>query len=144
MNSTFLTCRTFGDTYTTIEAVANSGYDFVNWTIDGTVVSTANPYTFTVTEDIELVANFEEGETVITTVETANIKIYPNPTNDKFIVDLEGVVSIKLYDMLGREVLTQTANGTTKINISHLPKGIYSIQILSEDKVVGNSKIVKQ
>ena len=72
------------------------------------------------------------------------LKVYPNPTNDKFVIDFDGVASIKLYDMSGKEVLKQTANGQTEINISHLSQGVYYIQVVSEGKVVGNSKIVKQ
>lgn len=40
----------------TLEATANDGYVFVNWS-NG---ETANPYTFTVTENVELTANFAE------------------------------------------------------------------------------------
>lgn len=40
------------------DAFPNAGYQFVNWTENGTVVSTANPYVFNVTGDRELVANF--------------------------------------------------------------------------------------
>lgn len=75
---------------------------------------------------------------------TTQVEIYPNPTNDKFTVEFDGIATIKLYDMLGKEVLTQTTNGKTEININHLPKGIYNIQLFSEGKVVGNGKIVKQ
>jgi hypothetical protein len=127
-----------------VSATAHQNCKFINWTKNGAEVSKDNPYSFTVTENIELVANFEEGETSITAIETANIKIYPNPTNDKFIIDLEGITTIKLYDMLGKEVLTQTVNGKTEIDINHLPKGVYSVRILSEDRVIGSSKMVKQ
>jgi hypothetical protein len=44
----------------TVEAAANTGYRFMNWTVGGSVVSTANPYSFTVTQDVALVANFGE------------------------------------------------------------------------------------
>ena len=44
----------------TLTATANEGYEFVNWTVDGTEVSTENPYTFNVTADVEVVANFKE------------------------------------------------------------------------------------
>ncbi|MCL2168384.1 MAG: leucine-rich repeat domain-containing protein, partial [Lentimicrobiaceae bacterium] len=44
----------------TVTATAHSGYKFVNWTKDGAEISRDNPYSFVVTEDIELVANFEE------------------------------------------------------------------------------------
>jgi len=42
----------------TLTANANEGYTFVNWTIDGEVVSIDNPYTFTVSSAAELTANF--------------------------------------------------------------------------------------
>ena len=53
-----------GGTYTygqncTLTATANEGYDFVNWTENGNVVSNDAAYTFTVTGNRALVANFE-------------------------------------------------------------------------------------
>ena len=43
----------------TLTATANTGYNFINWTKNGTVVSTEQSYSFTVTEDASYVANFE-------------------------------------------------------------------------------------
>ena len=43
----------------TLTATANAGYAFVNWTEGGTVVSTEATYTFTMTGERTLVANFE-------------------------------------------------------------------------------------
>ncbi len=43
----------------TLTATPNDGYLFKNWTKNGVVVSIENPYSFTVTEDVELVANFD-------------------------------------------------------------------------------------
>ena len=42
----------------TVTATANSGYTFVNWTEGGSVVSTSASYTFTLTGNVTLVANF--------------------------------------------------------------------------------------
>ena len=42
----------------TVTANANSGYSFVNWTEGGNTVSTTANYTFTITADRTLVANF--------------------------------------------------------------------------------------
>ena len=58
---------TGGDEYeegatATLTATANEGYEFVNWTVGEEVVSTENPYTFAVTADVEVVANFKEAE----------------------------------------------------------------------------------
>ena len=44
----------------TLSATANTGYNFVNWTENGTVVSTSASYTFTATAAGDYVANFEE------------------------------------------------------------------------------------
>ena len=44
----------------TLTAIANDRFTFVNWTEDGEEVSTDTEYTFTVTGDRVLVANFEE------------------------------------------------------------------------------------
>ena len=53
-------------TQATLTATAAEGYEFVNWTVDGTEVSTENPYTFNVTADVALVANFQEAVAVTT------------------------------------------------------------------------------
>ena len=42
----------------TVAATPNANYRFANWTVAGEVVSTANPYTFMVTDDITITANF--------------------------------------------------------------------------------------
>lgn len=76
--------------------------------------------------------------------QVTNFNIYPNPTQNTFFLECENFMTIKLYDMLGKEVLNQTANGKTEISINHLPNGIYTVQILSEDRIMGSSKIVKQ
>ena len=47
-------------TSVTLTATPDAGYQFVNWTVGGAEVSTANPYTFTAEEDVTVVANFEE------------------------------------------------------------------------------------
>ena len=44
----------------TLTATSNDHYDFVNWTEAGAVVSTTAEYSFIVTKDIELTANFQE------------------------------------------------------------------------------------
>jgi uncharacterized repeat protein (TIGR02543 family) len=47
------------NTSVTVIATPSSGYQFKDWTSNQTTVSSKNPYTFTVTQDIDLTANFE-------------------------------------------------------------------------------------
>ena len=44
----------------TLKAVANSGYSFLNWTLNGNIVSTNNPYSVVVDGNATYLANFEE------------------------------------------------------------------------------------
>ena len=62
-----------GGTYTygqscTVHAMANTGHNFVNWTENGTQVSTTADYTFTVTGNRNLVAHFSTSSYIITAV----------------------------------------------------------------------------
>ena len=50
----------------TVTATANTGYTFTNWTESGNVVSTDASYTFTVTGDGTLVANFQAQSYTVT------------------------------------------------------------------------------
>ena len=56
-------------TEVTLTATPAEGYQFVNWTVGEEVVSTENPYTFTVTADVVLVANFKAVEPEVITYE---------------------------------------------------------------------------
>ncbi|MGD0812366.1 MAG: LamG-like jellyroll fold domain-containing protein [Verrucomicrobiota bacterium] len=59
----------------TVTAAANSGYTFASWTENGTVLSTSPNYSFTLTTNINLVANFTANPvfyTVATQVNPAN------------------------------------------------------------------------
>lgn len=47
----------------TVTATANSGYNFSNWTENGNVVSTNASYTFTLSTNRNLVANFSQNQT---------------------------------------------------------------------------------
>ena len=57
----------------TVNATANTGYAFTNWTENGNVVSTNARYTFTVTGNRNLVANFTQQNYIIS--------VSANPTN---------------------------------------------------------------
>ena len=59
----------------TVQATANAGYTFTNWTENGNVVSTQANYTFNVTGNRTLVANFQAQPQQYT------INVSANPTN---------------------------------------------------------------
>lgn len=72
-----------------------------------------------------------------------NIKVYPNPvTNKIFISNLDSDNSqIRIFNVLGKLVLQQKNNTQNGISVTHLPKGIYMLQLNVEEKTL-TKKIV--
>jgi len=66
----------------TVNANAASGCKFVNWTDNGIVVSSANPYTFSVVEDRQLVSNFSQFVDTSCVLPWVNPGITVNNTNE--------------------------------------------------------------
>ncbi|MDR0206488.1 MAG: T9SS type A sorting domain-containing protein [Bacteroidales bacterium] len=122
-------------TSATVSANSNNGYTFVGWNKNGIVSSTDPTYTFIVTEDLELVANFEKSPlNVIESTETS-IKIYPNPTGSelKIVSGKLKVDNIEIYDVFGKKVgVSRAIVPETTIDVSHLSAGIYFVKINTE------------
>ena len=134
------------DMVATVTAFAYPDNFFINWTLNGEEVSTDNPYSFTVTEDVELVANFKH-EVGIENIPMTSINVFPNPTCGIFSVtnyelQIEGV---EVYDVFGRkmsQILYLKSHISNLIDISHLQTGIYFIRIQTEKEIL-TKKIIK-
>jgi len=127
----------------TVSATAFYGCRFASWTKDGMVVSTDNPYRFTVIEDVELVANFVHDVGIIETWQTAFIQVYPNPTTGKLRIDNGQLIiaNVEIFDVYGRKLSFHhliTSSSHHLINISHLPAGIYFLKINNQTVKVVN------
>ena len=84
----------------TLTATPNEGYKFVNWTVGENVI-TENPYSFVVTADITIVANF------VVVGPTTNINNVENSTTSIKVIRDNQVLIIrdgKTYNMMGQEV----------------------------------------
>ena len=66
---------TYGcDKNVTVTAMARAGYKFIGWTVDGTTVSTANPYTFRAADAETLTANFSDVSVPTVTITSPTTK----------------------------------------------------------------------
>ena len=83
----------------TITATANNRYHFVNWTKGNAVFSTEAVHTFTVTENLELTANFAPGSVAIEKYETDNLRIY---AQDQTIYISENCGLVQVFNTLGQ------------------------------------------
>jgi minor extracellular serine protease Vpr len=93
-----------------LTATPQSGYVFVDWTENGTQVSTNINFSFTVTENRTLVANFT-ASTGIDDIESNDVfTLYPNPTNGLLNIQSPTIstnrdsdITINLIDNLGKK-----------------------------------------
>ena len=64
-----------------------------------------------------------------------NIKSYPNPFNDFYIIESIASLKLEVYDVNGKIILKkQLAVGKNKINGAKLPKGLYLIKVKDKNK----------
>jgi len=80
---------------------------------------------------------------------TGTFKIFPNPANQDFQIDLSGLKSLpqqfEITDLSGRVILTKQYSGSLlqTISINELPAGNYLLRIITEKGIV-TQKISKQ
>ncbi len=81
------------------------------------------------------------GTNSISTLNSSWAKVYPNPSNGEFRIDVtsKGNYTLVIYTVLGRQILTEEfSNGFN----GSLPSGIYLISLTRDDGVTYNSKLV--
>ena len=89
------------------------------------------------TEFVETLGNDEFNTTTIT--------LYPNPAKDSFTISntgAESITQITIYEVSGKKVFGQTKSfdNITTINVSDFAKGIYLVELISENK----SRLIKK
>ncbi len=63
-----------------------------------------------------------------------DLQIAPNPSNKRIQLQMKSIIDkITVFDSLGKVILIQTQN-TSEIDIENLSKGVYFIDVVSEDK----------
>ena len=78
------------------------------------------------------------------------MKIYPNPATDRVTIQQDTersrsdqIESIRITDLSGRMVASFPWNGdNASYDVSHLAKGVYVVQIMDSDTVIGLEKLV--
>lgn len=73
---------------------------------------------------------------------TETINIYPNPTKDVFTFDVNKTISVvEVYNLNGAKLLR--LEHTNSVNIQHLPKGIYMVELTTVDQHKSFARVVK-
>jgi hypothetical protein len=72
-----------------------------------------------------------------------NVKLYPNPTSYSLniqIEDFKDSYNVNILNQFGQTVMTKINNRDNYINVSGLKNGLYFIQLVSGNKIIGNAK----
>ena len=73
----------------------------------------------------------------------ASWQIYPNPAHGQLTVEGQTEYAVTLYDLSGREVLRQARlAGTTQLDISALPAGLYVVSVRAGEGEVIRKRVV--
>jgi hypothetical protein len=118
------------NTTTTLGAIANPGYRFVQWN-DG---NTDNPRSITVTRDTTFIATFKIA-TAIKDIEASAIAIYPNPAKDNIHITLPTNVhqaTFILYDMQGKVLIRKEISSQDVVSVSNFAASVYIYNVITE------------
>ena len=114
-----------------VEAVPKGGGSFYYWEANGEVVSSENPYSFTLEGDTRLVAVFSTtgvGET------EQSVSVYPNPAREKITIEGAEASEVQVFNALGQVV--KTVQNTNEVSLEGLPQGVYLLRVRDAEGTV--------
>jgi hypothetical protein len=137
----------------TVTATPNTGYDFVNWTENGSQVSSSATYSFVVNANRNLTANFELGtaysENIIKDEDLLNL--FPNPVSGSTInIEINETLCtenhvISIYNVYGslRSEFKNNNDLLLQVNVSSFGSGMYIMKYQSASHVISKTFIIK-
>lgn len=72
------------------------------------------------------------------------VNIYPNPAQNNFTIDVSTnqKQTISVFDVNGKQILSQIINGTTNINTNNLSAGVYNLSITNTEGVTNKRLVI--
>ena len=106
-----------------VRAIPNPGFEVKSLTINDQAI--VNDFVFSISEAVEIKAVFAPATTALDEAATKPLAIYPNPVAEVLYISAKAR-TIRIYDMYGTEVAH--AADTDKVEVSHLPAGVYTVR----------------
>ncbi len=129
-----------------LTATASTGYDFVNWTENGTEVSSNPNYSFTVTDKRTLVANFKSVSSIVDFKKKFVFSIHPNPFYDNVTIESEGnnnAINFEIINAIGQVIYKGNFVKNTIVQTTGFTTGVYLIKFYN-GKTLCFKKIIKK
>ena len=125
----------YGETCT-LTVDPHENYTFINWTLNGQVVSEEASYTFVVTGTGHYVAHLQNTEGIDET-SGLTVSLFPNPASEK--VTVEASEPIKMYEVytINGTLVSKQRCGSDRIefNVEDYAAGTYVIRLVTDNKV---------
>ncbi len=129
-----------------IEAEANSGYEFLNWTDDfGNQVSSSPDFSYEMPgADIRLFANFQNVTANREPDTVSEIRVFPNPAREMLTVESEyEILEVRLFDYMGKQkIFLPGPDVRYEIELSGFRTGVYLLQIHLENRTLTQPVLV--
>lgn len=94
------------------------------------------------------VNNEQECDALSTTEpEAMEMLMYPNPVSERFFIKNthSAITRVRIFDILGRSVLEKNGHEkSVELELGSLGKGLYYVQVETEDGSIERRKIIKQ
>ena len=125
----------YGETCT-LTVTPHDDYEFVNWTLNGQVVSEEESISFVVTEAREYVAHLQHVEGIVEQGDMT-VTLYPNPVKFKLTIEASELIKkLEIYTIDGALISKQDySSDKIMINVDSFASGTYMIRMATDSKV---------
>ena len=77
-------------------------------------------------------------------IDSNNVQIYPNPVENQLTVRAKGLQRVAVYNVMGQQVANiEVKQDESTIEMGAYPKGLYTLQLVTENGIVNQNVVVK-
>lgn len=87
-------------------------------------------------KQVDFNRKFEYSDIVSVVIERIDISVFPNPTKGSLEISSDAPDgNLRVKDSMGKMVVSQNLNQSTQLDLSNLPKGMYFIEIQTDNQI---------
>lgn len=88
----------------------------------------------------------QAGTTSTSNINNADLKVYPNPTDDHFVVRNDAnVAKVGLFNIVGKEIFTYKHTNGATYDVADLSKGVYIVRLIdNRGKIMKSIRLSKR
>ena len=122
----------------TLTAIPDTDYIFTDWTDNDVIICIDTSFSFIVTGNRYLFANFTVKPVLVNDTLITSINIHPNPTKDNLTIETNTKTEqrLEIINLMGQTVYTNVINKKATINTSAFANGVYILKLFTDKETV--------